>query len=275
MGLPAVGRLASLLGAKGAYSFDPIFIFASGNRCGSTLLQRLLNSNQDILIWGEQRGCLRDILPASEAFAEWSFDKDDERDTFRLRGYDNFLPNLSPPPEHIQRATQRYVEMLFAEPAAKLGRRVWGFKEVRYPVTIALLLQEYFPGARFVHLTRNIEDCLLSLKRWEASGVWSRAWTLQSIENWVLVNQGFLARGRKLNKLLSVRYEDMTAEEPQAFAAKLASFLDLPATSLDATVFRRRLTGTVSGAPTLPLTGDERALIATPEIERISRALQY
>jgi hypothetical protein len=274
MDFRAPGRLASLLGAKRGYS-DPIFIFASGNRCGSTLLQRLLNSNQDILIWGEQHGCLRDILPASEAFADWSFDKDDERDTFRLRGYDNFLPNLSPPPEHIQRATQRYVEMLFAEPAAKLGRRIWGFKEVRYPVTIALLLQDYFPGARFIHLTRSIEDCLLSLKRWEATGVWSRAWTLQSIENWVLVNQGFLYRGRKLNNLLSVRYEDMTAEEPQAFAARVAAFLGLPPASLDAAVFRRKLNGTDPGAPSIPLTADERALIATPEIERISRALQY
>jgi hypothetical protein len=275
MRFPAAGHLASLLQRKTAYGTHPIFIFASGNRCGSTLLQRLLNSHQNILIWGEQQGCLRDILPASEAFVDWSFDKADERETYRYSGYDNFLPNLSPSPEQIKRATAKYIEMLFAEPAVRLGRHIWGFKEVRYPITIALLLQDYFPEARFLHLTRNIHDCVLSLKRWEAAGVWSRAWTLQSIENWVLINQGFLAYGRQLNALLSVRYEDMVAAEPQAFVAKLAAFLDVPATSLDPAVFHRKLNGTEPGTPIIPFTAEERALIATPEIERISRALQY
>jgi hypothetical protein len=44
------------------------------------------------------------------------------------------------------------------------------------------------------------------------------------------------------------------------------------ATPLDCAGFRRKLIGTVPGTPTMPLTGDARALIATPEIECISRA---
>ena len=41
----------------------PIFIFSSG-RCGSTLMQRILNSYTDITVWGEHNGFLLDIAEA-------------------------------------------------------------------------------------------------------------------------------------------------------------------------------------------------------------------
>src|ERR1041385_4274275 len=70
----------------------PIFLLASGHRCGSTLVQRLLNSHPDILIWGEQNDYLNSFVWLFQELVEWTEKSSNDHKTFLLRGYDNFLP---------------------------------------------------------------------------------------------------------------------------------------------------------------------------------------
>ena len=55
-------------------SYSPIFIFTTGWRTGSTLLQRLITSSGETLIWGESGGALNDFQQAYHAYTQMNGD---------------------------------------------------------------------------------------------------------------------------------------------------------------------------------------------------------
>ena len=126
----------------------PLLVLAAGQRCGSTLVQRLLCSHPRVMIWGEHGGQLRPILAAAERLRIWT-DQDATyaRDELAAWGYQGFIANLTPECPWIDDACSASVETLFAKPALELGRPIWGFKEVRYTLSHALLLLGTVPGA--------------------------------------------------------------------------------------------------------------------------------
>jgi hypothetical protein len=224
-----------------APSDRPVFLLSSGHRCGSTLLQRLLNSCPDVLIWGEQNGYLNGFLREYEALLDWESRFSNNRKIFLLEGYDNFVPNMVPEDHELRTAASAHIAALFCVPAMRLGRAIWGFKEVRYGAKVALFLQRCFPKARFIHLTRNIVECFISLKHWEdSSDPWNRKWTEKSLEDWVRINGSFLNFGDKIEKLLTVKYEDVVSD-PKGFIAVLSDFLNTSLNSFDQSVFDRKI----------------------------------
>lgn len=266
-----------------AKSDQPIFILASGQRCGSTLIQRLLNSNPDILIWGEQHGYLNGFLREYRALLEWESDYSHHRKTFLQNGYDNFVPNMLPEDIDIRKAAIIHISALFGDSAITLGRSIWGFKEVRYDAQMALFLYRCFPKARFIFLTRNIIDCFISLKHWENSpGSWNRTWTEIFIEDWIRINASFLNVTNRIPQLMRIRYEDIV-ENPMEFIKKLSSFLSISPKSLDANVFKKKLhvessDGINDARPTIlpsDLNPEERELLSTSIIVDLSKAYGY
>lgn len=123
-------------------------IIASGPRCGSTLVQRLLCSHPKVLIWGEHGGALRSWPDA---------------------GFDGFIANLMPPLSGLRQEARSLLLRLWADPAVELGRPLWGFKEIRYGRGECVGLLSLFPEPRFVHLTRDPRHVLVSLDWWERS----------------------------------------------------------------------------------------------------------
>jgi hypothetical protein len=265
-------------------SEQPIFLFATGQRCGSTLLQRLLNSCPDILIWGEHGGYLNSfVLQEYPALLEWGSRFSDNRKIFLVEGYDNFAPNMMVPEDYeLWHAATAHIAALFGVPAAKLGRYIWGFKEVRYGAKVALFLQKCFPKARFIHLTRNVMDCYLSLKNWENSqSHWEHKWTENSLENWKRINSSFLTPDEKISNLFSVKYEVMVAE-PKQFIEKLSQFLEISPDSFDHSVFERRIHGPgAEGRAERPkilpsdLNEEDRALLTEASIVKIAKEYGY
>jgi len=140
---------------------DPIFIFSSGQRCGSTLLQRLLNSHKDILIWGEQHGSIIPLYEMNNKLLKWESNHRSQRKIYLEKGYDNFTPNLVPSDCEIIDASRDYLLSLFAKSAKKLDKKIWGFKEVRYDYEISCFLLKLFPNAKIIWLTRNVVDCFI------------------------------------------------------------------------------------------------------------------
>jgi hypothetical protein len=220
----------------------PVFLFASGLRCGSTLLQRLLNSHPDLLIWGEQDGFLNRFVPAHLALLDWQREYHAQRDEFLAFGYDTFSANMLPTDADLTEAASAFVRALFADPARRLGRPRWGCKEVRCDAAIASFLLDLFPAASIVHLTRDPVNCFLSLQEWEASpDRWSRTDTEATLADWARINASF-ADGATAPPHLSLRYEDMTAAECQETAvADLTTFTGLDPKFLDRGVFNLRL----------------------------------
>lgn len=261
----------------------PIFVLACCHRTGSTLLQRLLNSCPGVLVWGEQGGYLNGFLGEFRALLDWESRFAGHRRTFLAEGYDNFVPNVVPEEEDLRAAAGAHVRALFGDPAARLGRPLWGFKEVRYGADVALFLQRCFPEARFIHLTRDIVDCFLSLKSWEESpDPWNREWTKRSLEDWQRINASFLEGREWIRRLLTVRYEDLVADPP-AFVDELSRFLELPRDAFDPGVAGRILTYDGDGGTRTErlrsrradLDEEERALLSTERIAEIARAYGY
>lgn len=251
----------------------PIFILASSQRSGTTLLQRLLNSHPEVMIWGEQDGYLERWLQEFSRLEAWAENKLPEYKDFQRAGYNQFLPNICPPGPALKRAAQAHVLGLFQLPTLDLGRPIWGFKEVRYTADLAVMLQDLFPKARFIHVTRDIRDVFLSLKRWELSDNWQPEWTTEVLKRWVIINDSFEQRSRELNQLVRVKYEDMVADS-DAFTDNLETFLKMSAGSLDKTVFRLKLDGTHSHAPYVPLSrADEDVIRRVPGM--IETAMRY
>jgi hypothetical protein len=228
----------------------PLLILAAGQRCGSTLVQRLLSSHPEVLIWGEHAGQLRQLLAVGERLTDWSAEHGEPgRLGYARSAHQSFMANLTPEADHIDSAVRAFVEVLFAEPAAEAGRPVWGFKEVRYGLAEATALQKMFPGCRVVHLIRDPRDILRSLEVWER-GEWQRSDTELVVRDWARVGASFWpadcettdrTSGAGLPSwVLRVRYEDLIAD-PLRWSTRIAEHCGLAADLLDNRVFDRRI----------------------------------
>jgi hypothetical protein len=148
---------------------QPVFLLG-GHRSGTTLLQRVLNSYDDVQIWGEHEGFLRDVAQAF--FRGW-----ESTHLFQ----DSRLPGTAASDPNTdwqawmngfskiewERSYRGLVEALLV-PGGLPGKRFWGFKEIRYGSetdrTIEFLHQLY-PDALFAFLVRDPFNALASARR--------------------------------------------------------------------------------------------------------------
>jgi hypothetical protein len=222
----------------------PLLVLAAGQRCGSTLIQRLLSSHPQVLIWGEHAGQLRQLLAVGERLRAWTADYGDPgRLGFARAGYQSFMANMTPEAGRIEQATRAYLDQLFAQPAAELGKPIWGFKEVRYGLAEASAVHQLFPDCRVLHIVRDPRDVLRSLDVWERAGGWPRSDTEVVVADWKRVAASFWTGQTELPEwLLRVRYEDLVAD-PTHWSARIAEHCGLQAELFDVAVFDRRIHG--------------------------------
>ena len=143
---------------------NPVFIFASCWRSGSTLLQRIVNASGEVFIWGE---------PAFLAEAQALFHRMEEclakggsrRQSANISGVGRWIPVLSPPPQRATEAFKDLFSAIYHQETAQLGFKRWGFKEVRPQAAdrIRMLIRIY-PEADFIFLVRNPYHTFRSLK---------------------------------------------------------------------------------------------------------------
>ena len=140
----------------------PLFLLGM-MRSGTTLLQRILNSVDGVLLTGEHGGYVAGL-------ADGYFDMDEalaKRPKRALPSPADVVGDLENPrlfsawsnwydPAHIARMHRYLIQALVVPPGAP-NRRYWGFKEIRYghdDRAIELLLHLY-PEAQFVFLARH------------------------------------------------------------------------------------------------------------------------
>jgi len=155
----------------------PVVVAGSG-RCGSTLLQSILNTNPRFLIWGEHHGFLRQIATAyyearhprfpdnSGLSAEHRIKK--LRDPRRWPAWDNLCGEAE-----FQERFREFIRSFFADRTGQATR--WGFKEIRYGQSVddhALrLMFDCFPNTRLIILVREPEPTIFSmLSHWAFAG---------------------------------------------------------------------------------------------------------
>lgn len=161
---------------------EPIFILSAGWRSGSTMLQRLVLSDPDVLIWGEPYAHCDLVRRLADSLC--AFNENYPRDDFLIREYttdsdsrgklsDLWVANLYPMPTDLIEAHRRFFMTMFQEPAKQLGYSRWGFKEVRLSAAYARYLKLLFPAARFLFLCRNPYSAYRSYRTFRA---WYDKW---------------------------------------------------------------------------------------------------
>jgi hypothetical protein len=222
----------------------PVFLFASGWRSGSTLVQRLLCSHPRVMLWGENRGLLDHLRAATEVIDELQALSRKQRGNLEREGHQGWIPVLNPPLERFEAGVAELLCAYYAQPACEQGRPFWGFKEVRCDVDDARWLARLFPGARFLFLVRHPEACLASARGTtrEDRGILPQAGGPRAfVDHWKRLVRGFLEEAEGLRHRTLV-YEELV-EKPEVGVAQIAEFLDLAPGDFDVGVFDRRVRG--------------------------------
>ena len=161
----------------------PLFIWAPSVRCGSTLLQRLISSTKDVLVFGESYRLIKD-LPFEIKKLESTIhntrnliaENIDERGYNRFRDGDFYFwsPNVMPDQQIELEAQHLTLSALQSEfdtmilnyehCALSAGFKSWGVKTPEFiPQGLAYLLGRY-PESKHMFIYRNLIDVVKSAK---------------------------------------------------------------------------------------------------------------
>ncbi len=202
----------------------PLFVLAPVARCGTTLLQRLFNSSDHMIMFGENEDVSR-RLPASVGFA---LSKSDLKQDISMVGdiekllTRDWIAGLFPgrADSYLELALRNFYEVIehYQTTAGKLGRR-WGIKE---PHTGQMeMIRRLLPQARFVCIYRNLFDVARSYK--------TRGW-LESKFNVIKLAHDWQEETRQMflcgtKNVLVIKYENLIATPDQELS-RIEQFSD-------------------------------------------------
>jgi hypothetical protein len=264
----------AILNVRNRYlDLDPVIVTSPTTRCGTTLVQRLLNSSKDAFIYGEEIGheiqLLANWLGRMVRFTDLSgaaLNADFQR---ALSGdQSSWRPGLTPPPEVLLKAWGETFYQLpahLAEYSRSVGRTAWGFK---YPGLAPDMIEQLLvlmPRAKIVYIFRNAADALRSAKA--RKFVRSSEEVAQFCALWATNLRGMASLSEE-QRILFLKYEDLI-HEPGDHTAALELFTGTSGADLG--VFDQRI-NTFEGVaaegfspsqyiPPAPLTGEERSAL--------------
>jgi hypothetical protein len=223
----------------------PILILSTGQRCGSTWLQRMLSTNPSVFIWGEHHGVLAPVLEKMDWMVTLGRTSGETaRKHFVTHGTRAFISGLTPSETVIRGQVLAMLDGMFRRDTdgqlLPAGTR-WGFKEVYYGADFLRRFVQYFPHVRAIQLTRDPVAVLRSLDWWERSTppadrrpwlAWNRNRTVHTLNTWRDVNRSFLDADDLDDRVLLVHYEKLK-DDPGIEFARICEFLDLDPADLD------------------------------------------
>lgn len=240
---------------------SPIFIFAAGWGSGSTLLQRIVMSSDEVLVWGEpyDRGApvqriSSTLLPISD---NWPPDSHFQVANTPSALSTKWVANLAPSISSLRAAHLAYFDQLFASQAANRNSGRWGLKEVRLTIDHARYFKWLYPNAKFLFLYRDLMPGYLGCRRREWYSVWPRYKATNIIRfahHWQHLVTGFIEGYKDVDGLL-VKYEDLVSGALSLEAIR--EYLDV--NTLDEGILDKKL-GSRSKAGT-PLILPERIIL--------------
>ena len=199
----------------------PLFLLGTG-RCGSTLLQKILNSVENAMIYGEHGGFLKQVAAAYFLNLE---DKMIEKYIMsqNVAGKDphSVFETLKNPQlwsawtnwynqETVKNNFRDFIESFF-NPRSLEQEVHWGFKEIRYGLDdrVPEMLADLYPDGRFVFIVRHPADVIASKISARASeGIEADAHT------WVAQNTYFLHFSRENSERgRIVHYEELISND--------------------------------------------------------------
>lgn len=235
----------------------PVFVLAGGQRCGSTLIQRLLIASRRIWCWGEHAGLLQDLIKADDRMRRWKVRADRDQAASFDQGRSLWIPNMTPTMDWWRHSIRSFMTEWLGAGAARRGYERWGFKETRYGESELAWLRGLFPESQIIVIVRHPAACLRSVK---AQDWYSSEWggAPRFLAAWAHLTESLWTACDRYDQCLRLRYEDLIAD-PHRVLAGLADFLGLQEGSLPATMIAHRV-GAAEQNPAALNRSDEEAL---------------
>jgi hypothetical protein len=151
---------------------DPLIILSPSTRMGTTLVQRLLCSANDCLIYGDTVGNETAFLASWLSSRQFSLESQAGRSDPMLQAVlagdtSNFIAELTPKSDGYLQCLTSFAAAPQAHckaEAASHGRPVWGWKLAGAQAWFVHLLPSVLPKARVIIMDRNLEDTARSAK---------------------------------------------------------------------------------------------------------------
>lgn len=253
----------------------PVFVLCGGARTGSTLVQRLLISTREVLVWGEHGGhYVHHLIRLSIELAHWKSEAqaDRQRRAFEAQGHAAWIPNMNPAHAGLMRGAAALLREHLGQSAREMGYPRWGFKEIRYGRRAVTFLRTLYPDCALVLVVRDPVRALAShlATPWARSGRDLDAEAF--VQRWAgLSGQLAEARDEHAGALL-LRYEDLVAT-PDASVDALSSATGIARDRFDRAVFGDIRRGSTESPAAL---GErELALLDRPAVRAVMDRFGY
>lgn len=255
----------------------PILVTSPTIRCGTTLLQRLLCSSTNALIYGEE--IAKDLEMQLQLFASRKMIYAHSRARFAgsldrvMQGDTNdWIPDLMPDIDGYLLSLHQgaFAGLSYCRQHANdNGRELWGFKFPGWPPHMMRMLLDTMPSTNVIYISRRLAECVRSAKAW--GELQSDADTQRFCAQWA-AHMNFMRKWQDSRSLLMLQYEELV-HEPGRTIEQLCGFL--PFKALKSEVLLHKINNLVEGRDTRRDHNDyiEPAVLTTHELNMIDAAL--
>ncbi len=207
---------------------NPILISSPVRRSGTTLLQRLLCSSSNALIFGESCAndfnLLTNLLVSKQMVLgqnkEW---RNTQLASVLNKETNDWIPDLMPDIDNYLEAVKKASFSIlghYKEFAKENQCSVWGAKLPEWNIFSLVQTHDFFPESKVIYLVRNLPDCLRSAK---SIGMVHRLEDMQYFCNTWKQNKEFASQRLKGERVLHINYEDLISN-PKEIIEKIALF---------------------------------------------------
>ncbi len=252
---------------------NPVIVVSPAVRAGTTLVQRLLCSASNTLVYGDVVGQEMEFFAKYAAVKERMLGFQESmsepiRTSVLAGDTDDFIAPLAPSfachTDGLRKAALAWLEGVAAE-AVAVGRPVWGWKLAGADAFALPRLAAWFPQARWVWIDRNIADCFRSAK---AAGMARGAEEAATFARGAAAARAAFAPFSE--RALVLDYRAML-DDPEETIRRLENHTG--ASGIQASVFGVRVnqTGTAECLPPADLTNEEAVALKVHASEPIIR----
>ena len=224
-------------------SLSPILIASPVHRSGTTLLQRLLCSSPDTLIFGETLA--NDI----NFFCSMLHNKNmlmGGTDNWRAKQLEQVLqgdvnewiPDIMPDKDwvlkHFEKSIADYLAA-FAQLAKEKGRPFWGTKLPGWQPPLLTSVFSYMPASKLLYIIRELEGCVRSAK---LIGYCQAPADVEQFAQFWKMNQHSIRTAIPTQQVLTIDYQQL-CEQPAKVIPQITSFTGIQA--IDPNVLNHRI----------------------------------